>query len=99
MICPTFCPTHSCKITLEYYLIEVRWMKVLQRKILILVVSSILISALFIMSIAFLNYERILESDSRQIMQLMCSEKRQTIDEKLLNIKQSVHTLYHFAAE
>lgn len=74
-------------------------MKVLQRKILILVVSSILISALFIMSIAFLNYERILESDSRQIMQLMCSEKRQTIDEKLLNIKQSVHTLYHFAAE
>lgn len=74
-------------------------MKVLQRKILILVVSSILISALFIMSIAFFNYDRIVESDSRQIIQLMCSEKRQTIDEKLLNIKQSVHTLYHFAAE
>ena len=74
-------------------------MKGLQRKILILVVSSILISALFIMSIAFFNYERIVGSDSRQIMQLMCSEKRQTIDEKLLNIKQSVHTLYHFAVE
>lgn len=74
-------------------------MKVLQRKILILVVSSILISALFIMTIAFFNYDRIVASDSRQIMQLMCSEKRQTIDEKLLNIKQSVHTLYHFAAE
>ena len=32
-------------------------------------------------------------------MQLMCSEKRQTIDEKLLNIEQSVHTLYHYAVE
>ena len=74
-------------------------MKVLQRKILILVVSSILISALFIMTIAVFNYDRIVENDSRQIMQLMCSEKRQTIDEKLLNIKQSVHTLYHFATE
>lgn len=74
-------------------------MKGLQRKILILVVSSILISALFIMSIAFINYDRIVESDLRQIIQLMCSEKRQTIDEKLLNIKQSVHTLYHFATE
>ena len=74
-------------------------MKALQRKILILVVSSVLISALFIMTIAFFNYGRIVESDSREIMQLMCSEKRQTIDEKLLNIKQSVHTLYHFAAE
>lgn len=74
-------------------------MKTLQRKILILVVSSILISALFIMSIAFLNYERIVASDSRQIMKLMCSEKRQTIDEKLLNVKQSVNTLYHFATE
>ena len=74
-------------------------MKALQRKILILVVSSVLISALFIMMIAFYNYDCIVESDSRQIMQLMCSEKKQTIDEKLLNIKQSVHTLYHFATE
>ena len=72
-------------------------MKVLQRKILILVVSSILISALFIMTIAVFNYDRIVENDSRQIMQLMCSEKRQVIDEKLLNIEQGVHTLYHFA--
>ena len=62
-------------------------MKALQRKILILVVSSVLISALFIMTIAFFNYGRIVESDSREIMQLMCSEKRQKIDEKLLNIK------------
>ena len=74
-------------------------MKVLQRKILVLVVSSILISALFIMSIAFFSYGRIVENDSRQIMLLMCAEKRQSIDEKLLNIKQSVHTLYHFAEE
>ena len=74
-------------------------MKTLQRKILILVVSSVLISALVVMSIAFHNYERIIEDNSRQIIQLMCSEKRQKIDEKLSNIKQSVHTLYNFASD
>jgi diguanylate cyclase (GGDEF)-like protein len=74
-------------------------MKVLQKKILILVISSVLISALVVMLIAFSNYGRIITSNSQQIMQLMCSEKRQTIDEKLLNIEQSVHTLYHYVVE
>ena len=74
-------------------------MKVLQKKILILVISSVLISALVVMLIAFSNYGRIITSYSQQIMQLMCSEKRQTIDEKLLNIEQSVHTLYHYVVE
>lgn len=72
-------------------------MKQLQRKILIVVSSSILISGLLVMCIAFSNYTRILESNSEQIMQLMCSEKRQIIDEKLLNIEQSVLTLYNFS--
>ena len=72
-------------------------MKVLQKKILVLVISSILISALVVMVIAFSNYSRIVEKNSGQIMQLLCSEKRQVIDEKLLNIEQGVHTLYNFA--
>ena len=29
----------------------------------------------------------------------MCSEKRQVIDEKLMNVEQSVHTIYHFVME
>ena len=62
-------------------------MKVLQKKILTLVISSILISAVVIIGIAFSNFERILEDNSGQIMKLMCSEKRQSIDEKLLNIE------------
>ena len=74
-------------------------MKKLQRKILILVISSVLISAFVVMSIAVFNYDRIITSNSQQIMQLMCSDKQQVIDEKLLNIEQSVHTLYHFAEE
>ena len=74
-------------------------MKLLQRKILMLVISSILISAMVVMVIAFSNYNHIVEENSEQIMQLMCSEKRQTIDEKLLNIEQSVHKLYHFAVD
>ena len=74
-------------------------MKVLQNKLLILVISSILFPALVVMAISFSNYGRIVENNSGQIMQLMCSEKRQVIDEKLLNIEQSVHTIYHFATE
>lgn len=74
-------------------------MKILQRKILVLVISSILISALVVMFTAFLNYDRILTENSEQIIQLMCSEKRQSIDEKLLNIEQGVHTIYCFAKD
>ncbi|MBR4981314.1 MAG: diguanylate cyclase, partial [Lachnospiraceae bacterium] len=72
-------------------------MRVLQKKILILVISSILISAMMVMVIAFFNYNHIVENNSEQIMQLMCTEKRQIIDEKLLNIEHSVRKLYHFA--
>ena len=71
-------------------------MKILQKKILSLVLSSILISALVVMVIAFPNYSRIVESNSEQIIQLMCSDKRQAIDEKLFNVEQGVHTLYHY---
>jgi hypothetical protein len=39
------------------------------------------------------------EEDISRIMQLMCSEKRQVIDEKLMNVEQSVHTIYHFVME
>ena len=74
-------------------------MRLLQRKILVLVISSILISATVVMGIAFFNYNRIVERNSEQIMQLMCSEKRQSIDEKLLNIEHSVHKLYNFAVD
>ena len=72
-------------------------MKVLQKKIMILVISSSLISALLVIVIAFMNYVHIVRKDSSQIMQLMCLDKRQVIDEKLLNVEQSVNTLYHFA--
>ena len=41
-------------------------MKLLQKKILILVVSSILISAMVVMIIAFFNYNRILNDNSMQ---------------------------------
>lgn len=36
------------------------------------------------------------EEDTRSIMQLVCTEKRQTMDEKLMNIEQSVYALYHY---
>lgn len=74
-------------------------MKNLQKKIITLVICSVLITALVVMAIAFSNYGRIVKDNSQQIMQLMCSEKSQAIDEKLLNIEQSVHTIYHYAKE
>ncbi len=73
--------------------------KEIQNKILALVISSIFISALVIMVTAFWGYNRLVENDTSQIMQLICSEKRQAIDEKLMNIEQSVYTIYHFAME
>ena len=74
-------------------------MKVLQRKILILVISSIFISVLVVLTIAISNYVRTVGDDSRQIMKLMCSDKRQIIDEKLLSVEQSVNTMYHYAKD
>ena len=74
-------------------------MKDLQNKLLILIVSSILLPALVVVAIAFFNYGSVIENNLGQIMQLMCSEKRQLIDEKLLNVEQSVHTIYHLAIE
>ena len=74
-------------------------MKEIQNKILSLVISSVVISALAIIITAFWGYNRLAETDTSQIMQLMCSEKRQAIDEKLMNIEQSVHTIYHFAMD
>ena len=74
-------------------------MKEIQKKIVSLVISSIVISGLAIMITAFWGYNRLAEADTSQIIQLMCSEKRQTIDEKLMNIEQSVYTLYHYVME
>lgn len=74
-------------------------MKEIQKKIVSLVISSIVISGLAIMITAFWGYNRLAEADTSQIIQLMCSEKSQTIDEKLMNIEQSVYTLYHYVME
>lgn len=48
---------------------------------------------------AFWGYNNLVEEDISQIMKLMCSEKRQSIDEKLTNIEQSVQTIFHYAME
>jgi len=74
-------------------------MRVIQNKLLGLVISSILISTLIFIMIAYVGFSRLIEEDSKVIMQHMCSENKQKIDEKLLNIEQSVHTIYHFAVE
>lgn len=78
---------------------EARGIKALQNTILKLVISSILISTLLVMIIAIFRYSRFGETNSEQMIQLMCSEKKQLINEKLLNVEQSVNTIYNFIME
>lgn len=72
-------------------------MKSIQTKILILILSSILVSSFAVVYISITNYDDILEENSAEIMKLLCAEKEKEIDEQLLNIEQSVKTIYHFA--
>lgn len=72
-------------------------MKSIQTKILLLILCSVLVSTAAIISVSVFNFEKMLEEDSTEIMQLLCKEKKQEINEKLLNIEQSVNTIYHFA--
>lgn len=73
-------------------------MKSIQTKILILVLSGVLISTMATAVVNIRNIERIIEDDSAEIMRLQCAEKSQQIDENLMNIEQSVNTIYHYAA-
>lgn len=72
-------------------------MKSIQSKILCLILSCVLISTSSIIAISVINFESLLADDSTQILNLLCAEKKQELNERLSNIEQSVNTIYHFA--
>ncbi|MGN0506234.1 MAG: diguanylate cyclase [Lachnospiraceae bacterium] len=72
-------------------------MKSIRTKILSLVIFSVLISTISVAAICLISMKNTLEQDSSDIMNLLCTEKKQEINEQLMNIEQSVNTIYHFA--
>lgn len=71
--------------------------KSLHKKILMLLLGSVLITVVLAGGAGILNASRGVEEDSRQIMSLTCETKTQEIDTWLLDIEHSVDTIYCFA--
>jgi len=71
-------------------------MKSVQTKILVLILSCILLSAGLFGGAGYYNARTVVESDSAQIMNLICSLKAQEMNAPLRNIEQSVNILYHY---
>ena len=74
-------------------------MRSLQSKFLILIVVCVLLSSLALGCVGIVNMRYVVEEDSAQIMNLLCSEKGQEIDGTLASIEQSVNTIYHYARD
>lgn len=71
-------------------------MKSVQTKILTLILSCILLSAGLFGGAGYYNARTVVESDSAQIMNLICAQKAQEMNAPLRNIEQSVNILYHY---
>lgn len=72
-------------------------MKSLHTKILTLLLGSVLAAVLLVGGAGIVNAGRVVEEDSSQIMNLICENKTQEINTWLLDIEQSVDTIYSFA--
>lgn len=72
-------------------------MKSLHTKILTLLLGSVLVAVLLVGGAGIVNAGRVVEEDSGEIMNLLCENKTQEINTWLLNIEQSVDTIYSFA--
>lgn len=72
-------------------------MKSLQTKIIILILCSTLLSVFVVLAVGFVTTEKTLDEDSGKIMNLLCTEKADQINETLRDIEQSVNIIYHFA--
>lgn len=72
-------------------------MKSLHTKILTLLLGSVLVASFLIGGAGILNASRVVKEDSAQIMNLVCTEKVQEMNGKLLDIEQSVETIYRYA--
>lgn len=72
-------------------------MKSLHTKILTLLLGSVLAAVLLVGGAGIVNAGRVVEGASGEIMNLLCENKTQEIDTWLLDIEQSVDTIYSYA--
>ncbi len=71
-------------------------MKSIQTKFLILVTISLFVSVMVVTCVGALESGEIIREDASEIMSLLCKEKKQEVNEKLLNVEQSVKTMYQY---
>lgn len=72
-------------------------MKSLHTKILTLLLGSVLAAVILVGGAGIVSAGRVVEADSSEIMNLLCENKTQEINTWLLDIEQSVDTIYSFA--
>lgn len=72
-------------------------MKSIRTKILLLVICGVLTSTIAAAAICLVNLGSILRQDSSEMIRLLCTEKKQEINQQLISIEQSVNTIHHFA--
>lgn len=68
-------------------------MKSIQTKFIVLILGCVLLSSAVIGGAGVLSSKKVVDQDSSQIMNLMCSEKAEEINALLSRIQQSVETL------
>lgn len=74
-------------------------MKSLQSKIAVLVLCCSILATLIPLSIGFIRTERLLEDDSSRILNILCTNEANQIDETIRNVEESVNTLYQFSMD
>lgn len=74
-------------------------MKSIQTKFIILILTGILLSSMIIGGVSVLSSQKVVKKDSAMIMNLLCSENAEELDQILGNIEQSVEIMADYALE
>lgn len=74
-------------------------MKSIQTKFILLILSCIFLCAAFIGGAGVINAQKVVDKDSAQIMNLMCSDKSKELNSLLASIEQSVETLANYTTQ
>lgn len=72
-------------------------MKSIRTKLLILTLSCVMISTAVAVSISILNSSKRLREDAFTTLELMCTEKKNSLEEMLRDVEQGVTAIYEYA--
>lgn len=74
-------------------------MKSIQTKFIVLILSCVLLSSVVIGGAGIINAQRVIDGDSAQMMNLLCSQRASELDALFSRIEQSVKALSAYALE